>query len=101
MVVVSRRGELTRQKKKQPWSVHQRLAWTVQGRCCWAKCPGIEKSKAKTKCSYATFMCCEECSAMAGFYIYLCNGNKGDKVVFYHVTYHKLNHNKVFLLDTH
>jgi hypothetical protein len=87
-MAISGRGELTRQQKKQPWHVHQSLVWTAWGRCCWAKCPGIEKSKAKTKCSYDTFMRCKECSATAGFNIYLCNGNKGGKVVSCHVPYH-------------
>ena len=41
--VIRRMGELTRQKKKQPWRYHQSLSATTRGRCSWAKCPGIEK----------------------------------------------------------
>jgi len=54
MVAISRRGELTRQKKKQPWCVHQSLAWTLRGRCCWARCPGIEKVRRKLNTNMTT-----------------------------------------------
>jgi hypothetical protein len=80
------------------WRVHQILAWNALGRCCWAKCPGKEKSMAKQKCSHDTFMCCKECSATTGCSIYLVNGNKGGEVVTCHVAYHKCNQNKAFSL---
>jgi len=36
---------------------------------------------------------------MAGCNIYLCNGNKGGKVVSCHIAYRKRNQNKRFLSD--
>jgi hypothetical protein len=46
-MAISCKGDLMRQKKKQPWHVHQSLAWTNWGRCCWARFPGIEKVRQK------------------------------------------------------
>ena len=95
---LTRRSELTQQKKKQPWRCHQSLSAATRGRCSWARCPGINKSKAKRKRAYDTFMRCEECTANAGCNIYLCNDTKNGKVVSCHVAYHKRNHNRTFLL---
>jgi len=96
---LTRKAELTRQKKKQSWRCHQSLSAATRGRCSWARCPGIEKSKAKRKRAYDTFMRCEECTANAGCNIYLCNDTKNGMVVSCHVAYHKRNHNKTFLSD--
>ena len=71
----------------------------TRGRCSWAKCPGIEKSKGIRKRAYDTFMRCEECMAYAGCNLYLCNDTKSGEVVSCHAAYHKRNHNKVFLSD--
>ena len=40
-------GELTRQKKKQPWCVHQSLALASWGGCSWGRCQGIKKVRQK------------------------------------------------------
>ena len=53
---LTRRSELTQQKKKQPWRCHQSLSAATRGRCSQARCPGIKKSKAKRKRAYNTFM---------------------------------------------
>ena len=53
---LTRRSELTQQKKKQPWRCHQSLSAATRGRCSWARCPGINKSKAKRKRAYTPFM---------------------------------------------
>jgi hypothetical protein len=98
-MVILRRGELTRQKKKQPWQCHQSLSAAIMGKCSWVKCPGIEKSKGIPKHAYNTFMRCKECTANAGCNIYLCNDTKNGEVVSCHVMYHKRNHNKAFLSD--
>jgi hypothetical protein len=101
-MAISRRGELTRQKKKQPWRCHQSSSAAIRGKCSWAKCPEIEKSKGIPKRAYNTLMQCKECTANAGCNIYLCNDTKNGEVVSCHcchVMYHKRNHNKAFLSD--
>ncbi len=106
---ISCRGQLTRQKKKQPWRYHQSLSAATGRKCSWARCPGIEKSKGKQKHTYDTCMRCEECTTNAGcnmqhLFLFVqqhnfCNDTKNSVVVSCHVAYHKCNHNKAFLLD--
>jgi len=87
---------LEQQKKKQPWRVHQSLAFEHQGKCCWPKCPGLMKGESKRKRSYNTFMRCEECSATSGLNIFLCLDTKNGVPVCCHVAYHKRHHNAAF-----
>ena len=44
---ISAKSQLTNQKKKQMWRVHQPICAYICQRCCWARCPSIKKSKAK------------------------------------------------------
>jgi hypothetical protein len=93
------RRQLTKQQKKEQWCIHQCMPVTTQGKCCWERCPGIQKSKAKRKRVYNTNYHCKECSTTLGCNIYLCHTIKNGEVVSCHVAYHKCNHNKRFLSD--
>jgi hypothetical protein len=98
-VAILQRSQLMNQQKRHLWLIHQCMPVKVQGKCCWARCPGINNSKAKRKCAYDTNYMCEECTATMGSNMYLCHSVKNNKVVSCHVAYHKCIHNKVFLLD--
>ena len=90
-----KRISLLRQKQmKSPWRTHQSKAHTSYGKCCWVHCPGYQKSKAKRKRSYDTFMRCEECSAMEGKNRFFCNDHKKGAAVHCHEAYHNKYHNK-------
>jgi hypothetical protein len=98
-VAISRKGQLTRQQKRQWWRTHLPMPTAIRGKCCWARCPGIKKCKGKRKQSYNTNYRCEQCSAEKESNIYLCHSVKNGEVVSCHIAYHKRNHNKVFKLD--
>ena len=42
---ISAKSQLTDQKKRQMWRVHQPMHTNECRRCCWTRCPGIKKSK--------------------------------------------------------
>jgi hypothetical protein len=92
---------LAGQQRKQPWQVHQSLAFEHRGKCCWQKCPGLTKGNTKRKRSYDTFMRCKECSVTAGMNIFLCNDTKNGVPVCCHVAYHKRHHNVAFAFPGH
>ena len=47
---------LRKKQKKAKWRVHQSLANSKRGRCCYINCPGKSASKAKIERRYDTFM---------------------------------------------
>ena len=71
----------------------------TRGKCCWGRCLGINKSKAKRKCAYDMNYMCKEYTTTTGSNKYLCYAVKNNEVVSCHVAYHKCNHEKVYLLD--
>ena len=40
---ISRKGQLTRQQKRQWLRIHLHMPTAIRGKCCWARCPGIKK----------------------------------------------------------
>jgi hypothetical protein len=94
-----RMRELRRKQKKSKWRMHQSLAHTSRGHCCYQFCPGINESYADIPRTYRTSMRCEECSAATGKNIYLCNDAKKGKPVLCHVEYHKKHHDKKYDID--
>ena len=93
-------ADLRKQRKKAKWRVHQSLAHSKRGKCCFISCPGIKKGKAnkvKVPRGYDTYMRCEECSVAAGKDIYLCNNVKsGTPPVLCHVAHHQKYHTKAY-----
>ena len=89
--------ELRAKQKKQPWRIHQSTAGEAKGRCCWGKCPGIKRSQlagAKRSRASATNLYCEECTAMQGKPIYLCNAIRSGSVENCHYSYHNKHHKR-------
>ena len=65
-----------KQQKRSPWRHHQSLAFVKRGKCVFKNSPRRIAGKSH---GYDTFMRCEECSALEGRDVYLCNGTKGKK----------------------
>ena len=99
--VLSRVCYLQTLQTKSPWRFHQSLASEKRGRCAWTGCPGLKTTSNKRKRPYATSMRCEECSALQGKSVYLCNDAKGKvtaggQLCLCHIAFHQKYHNKIF-----
>jgi hypothetical protein len=90
--VLKRLAILQKQQKKAHWRMHQSVAGKEKGRCCWKNCEGLKASKAACPRRPETHMRCEECSALLGKNIFLCNGYKAGKVYSCHLQYHSKYH---------
>ncbi len=53
-VAISRKGQLTRQQKRQWWRTHLPMPTAMRGKCCWERCPGIKKCKKGNKSDHTT-----------------------------------------------
>ncbi len=95
-----RMRELRNKQKKSAWRIHQSMASSKRGRCCWVHCPGLTASAANKKPrTYETSMRCEECSAMLEKNVFLCNDTKKGVPILCHQAYHKKYHNKKYQDD--
>ena len=89
------------QQKRSPWCQHQSLAYEKRERCVYAGYPELSGSQAERPRKYFTNMRCEECSAIDGYDVFLCDGIKGLvegekktwKVCTCHIEYHKARYN--------
>ena len=89
------------QQKRSSWRHHQSIAYEKRGRCAYAGCPGLSSGKSKEPRKWDTNMRCEECSAIDGYDVFLCNGTKGLvegvkktwKVCTCHIEYHNARYN--------
>ena len=85
---------LQKKQKLDHWCVHQSAALASCGRCIFAGCPGLKKSKAKRQRAPKTYMRCVEYSVLQGKDIFLCNKTKQGVPQLCHWMYHSKHFSK-------
>ena len=95
--VSSKLYKLRNQQKANPWRTHQSIQHKEVGRCRWNKCPANKIPGPKRDCLKATYIHCEECTAVSGEVMYLCNNKIRGEATFCHIKHPNKFHCKKYL----